>query len=604
MSGLSDLSAGERRGIAEAWLGGFNAALAREDFVAAGAMMGADGYWRDLLTFGWSFRTCHGADEIASALAEHSVASSGRGFSVEGEPSIGRVGAFGETIEFFTRFETNVATGRGYVRLLPDAERPGIFVAFNFLTAMQELKAFPEVHRRERPREAASIPERGVENWLDRRAAKRAFREKDPDVVIIGAGMAGLMLAARLEQLDIGTLIIDRQDRVGDIWRKRYHSLTLHNEICTNHFPYLPFPDTWPVYIPKDKLAGWMEFYAEAMELNIWTRTECFSGDFNDAEQIWTICLRMADGGERTLRPRHVVMAMGVSGLPNIPKFPGLESFAGTVIHSSGATDVIKVAGKRALVVGAGTSGHDMAQDLYLRGAEVTMLQRSSTCVVSLEPSSIRVFELFKRNEGKRSIADIDLMAAAIPFDLVRRLQGPMSRLMAEDDRELLDGLRAVGFLLDNGEDNTGYFLKLLRTQGGYYLNVGASDLLVQRKIKLRSAVGIARVTEGAVVLSDGSSLEVDLLVLATGYLPLQEAVRGLFGDRIADRVGPIWGLRDDGEQRNMFGPTAQPGLYVVGGGFMGCRAYSHYTARHIKASLEGLISAGRSASAMERGTA
>ena len=541
MDGLTQTSAADRRRIAKSWLAGFDAALARGDWRGVTQMMGADGYWRDLLTFGWDFRSLHGAADIEAWLAAYYATSGGRDFAVQSEPTLGVVGAFGETLEFFVSFQTEVATGRGYVRLVADGL--GDYRAFTIVTAMQELKAFPEVMRRDRPRGKASIPERGLENWLDQREATQAFRERDPEVVIVGAGMAGLMLAARLGQLGVPTLIVDRGERVGDVWRKRYHSLTLHNEICTNHFPYLPFPDHWPVYIPKDKLANWMEFYADAMELNVWNRTEFLGGAFDEADKRWTVRVRLSDGSERTMRPGHMVMAMGVSGLPNWPDFPGMSDFAGPIVHSSGHTDDIEVAGKTALVVGAGTSGHDIAQDLYLRGAEVTMLQRSSTCVVSLEPSSIRVFELFKRNEGLRPTDDIDLMAAGIPFDIVRRLQGPMSRLMAEDDKELLDGLRAVGFLLDNGEDDTGYFLKLLRYQAGYYLNVGASDLLVQRKVKLKSGVEIARVTSDGVVFSDGDSLKIDILVLATGYLPLQEGIRGLFGDHVADRVGADLGV-------------------------------------------------------------
>lgn len=591
MGSLMHTSVTEQRRIVEAWLAEFNAGLARRDYRAAARVFGADCYWRDLLTFGWDFRTCYGVDEIEAGLATYYESFGGRGLNLESDPTISQVGDFGETIEFFITFETNVATGRGYARLLADPNEAHVFKALTLLTAMQELKDFPELTRRQRPRGNASVPLRGLENWLDRRHTIRQFRDSDPEVVIVGAGMAGLMLAARLGQLDVPTLIVDRMERVGDIWRKRYHSLTLHNEICTNHFPYLPFPETWPVYIPKDKLANWLEFYAEAMELNIWTQTTFLGGEFNSSDKRWIVRLQMADGSSRTMRPSHVVMAMGVSGIPNAPKFEGMDSFAGAVIHSSGQTDDLDVEGKSTLVVGAGTSGHDIAQDLYLRGAEVMMLQRSSTTVVSLEPSSVRVFELFKRNEGVRPIVDIDLMAASVPYDLVRRLQGPMSRQMADDDRGLLDGLKDVGFLIDNGEDETGYFLKLLRYQAGYYLNVGASDLIVQKKIKLKSGVEIDRLTEKEVIFSDGSALKIDLLVLATGYLPLQEAVRAMFGNEVADRVGPIWGLGADGELRNMFSRTRQEGFYVVGGGFMGCRSYSHYTARLIKATIEGLIS-------------
>ena len=104
----------------------------------------------------------------------------------------------------------------------------------------------------------------GGENWLDQRRKARAYADRDPAVLIVGGGQAGLAIAARLGQLGVDTLIVDRHERVGDNWRKRYHSLTLHNEVHVNHLPYMPFPPTWPVYIPKDKLANWFEAYVEA----------------------------------------------------------------------------------------------------------------------------------------------------------------------------------------------------------------------------------------------------------------------------------------------------------------------------------------------------
>jgi putative flavoprotein involved in K+ transport len=202
----------------------------------------------------------------------------------------------------------------------------------------------------------------------------------------------------------------------------------------------------------------------------------------------------------------------------------------------------------------------------------------------------VRPYELYRQNDGVRPIADTDLIAASVPYDLLARLHRPLSHQMAEDDKELLDGLRKVGFLLDNGEDDTGYFLKLLRYQAGYYLNIGASDLIIEGKIKLKAGVDIERLTARQVMFSDGSAQEADIIVLATGYKPLQEALRVMFGDEVADRVGPIWGIGADGELRNMYARTAQEGLYVTGGGLPGARAYSQYTALLIKAALEGLL--------------
>ncbi len=586
---LRDASPAQQRRIAETWLATFAAALGQRDYARVAAMMHGDGYWRDLLTFGWEFKTLHGVGDVRAWLCQAFDAQPGHDFRIEGEPTIGAIGEYSATLEFFFRFDTGIAYGRGYARLVADplSTEPK---AFAILTAMHELKRFPQATARKRPREDLRIASRQLENWADRRSAARQFRDRDPEVVIIGGGQSGLMLAARLGQIDVDTLVVEKTPRVGDVWRNRYHSLQLHNEICMNHFAYMPFPDNWPVFIPKDKLANWLEFYAEAMEVNVWTSTTFLGGEYDDCDKRWTVCLRLADGSTRTMRPSHVVMAVGVSGIPSIPKFDGMNEFDGAIVHSSANIDGLDVTGKSVLVVGAGTSGHDIAQSLHWRGANVTMLQRSSVTVVSLEPSSVRPYELYRQNDGIRPIADTDLIAASVPYPLLARLHRPLSRQMMEDDKELLDGLRKVGFLLDNGEDDTGYFLKLLRYQAGYYLNIGASDLIIEGKIKLKPGVDIVALKPKQVIFSDGSSLAADIIVLATGYKPLQEWVRAMFGDEVADRVGPIWGIGDDGELRGMYAQTGQEGFYVAGGGLPGARAYSHYTALLIKSALEGLL--------------
>lgn len=584
-------SAEQRRQNAARWLEALAGGFAAGDAAGLAALVHADGFWRDLLAFSWTFTTRHGPEAIRAWLGEV-LRTRAAGFRLDGEPAVGVIGEHPETLEFFFTFETELANGRGFVRLVPDPAAPAGAKAFTLLTTMRELKAFPEpVGRKRRRADMRLAHEASVAA-----PAKPDFSKTDPDVLIVGGGQSGLNLAARLGQLDVKTLVVDSLPRTGDVWRNRYRTLTLHNEICMNHFAYMNYPDNWPVYLPKDKVADWLEFYASSMDLNVWTGTTCLGGTFDSKDGRWTVRLRTADGGSRAMRPKHLVLAVGVSGIANIPRFDGAADFAGIIRHTSEDTDSIDVKGKSVLVVGVGTSGHDIAQDMYTRGASVTMLQRSPITVVSLEPSSVRAYELYRNNEGVRPIADIDMMAASVPYELLARLHKPLNRRMAEDDKELLDGLRKVGFLLENGDDDDGYFLKLLKSQSGYYLNVGASDLIIEGKIKIKAGAGIARLTRETVVFTDGSTMPADVIVLATGYEPLQEAVRHLFGVEVAERVGPIWGIGADGELRNMYAPTAQKGFYVLGGGFPAARVYSQYTAIFIKASLEGLLPPDRPA--------
>jgi len=394
--------------------------------------------------------------------------------------------------------------------------------------------------------------------------------------------------------LEVDTLIVDRERHIGDNWRNRYHALVLHNQVHVNHLPYMHFPPTWPAYIPKDKLAAWFEAYVENMELNYWTATEFEGGAYNEKEGRWSVVLRRADGTKREMRPRHIVMATGVSGIPSLPDIPTLCDFRGTILHSSQYEDGEAWRDKKALVIGSGNSGHDIAQDLHSSGAKVTLVQRSSTLIVNVEPSAQLPYALY--DEGP-SLEDCDLIAASIPLPLARKSHILLTEQAKNLDKDLLDGLRRVGFKLDFGEDGTGWQFKYLTRGGGYYFNVGCSDLIVKGEIGLVQFSDIAAfVAEGA-RMRTGETLAADLIVLATGYKGQEHLVRKLFGNDVADRVGPIWGFGDGQELRNMFTRTAQPGLWFIAGSFAQCRIYSKYLGLQIKACELGLLPLARTGS-------
>lgn len=573
------VSPGKASDMFDAWCASFNAAIAADDGVALGALFAEDSYWRDMLTLDERIQTARGPAAIGDMLSGRAGAVVPLHLSAFGQTQTEKIPGIGEVVGKFIRYETDAAFGHGYLRL-----KPGTQHAFTLLTALREIKGHPEKSLTHRDTESHRSGPDAAKNWLEKRIEEQAYQDRDPEVLIIGAGHAGLTVAARLRHLGVDALIVDRSERVGDNWRSRYHSLTLHNEICCNHLPYMPFPESWPLFLPKDKLAGWLEYYAEAMELNVWNRTNFLSGDYDEVSGRWTARIEMRDGTVRTMRPSHIVMAIGVSGIPNIPAIPGQEGFRGEILHSSAFNSNIDVEGKSVVVVGAGTSAHDIAQDVYLRGGKPVMVQRSSVTVVSVEQSGL-AYGAFRRFEGQQSVEDTDLMVAN-PFDLVRRVHGPLSRAMAEGDADLLRKLEKAGFLLDNGEDDTGFFMKLVRSLSGYYLNVGASDLIIEGKIGLRAGVGVERLGEHTAELSDGTQLDADLLVLGTGYRPLQDAVGSMFGPEVAERVGPIWGLGPDNEMMGMWSRTGQPGFFVAGGTFTMSRFYSRLTALLIKNDL------------------
>jgi putative flavoprotein involved in K+ transport len=573
---------------ADTWLAQFEEALAKPDEALLHQLFHPDSYWRDVLALSWHIQTLNGREAILKGLPPLARAMAPSGFAVAPGRAAPRkvIRAGTSAIEAIFNFETRVGRGSGVLRLIPDEDDGNRLKAWTLLTELVELKGFEEQLGVNRPRGNAYSRDFRGPNWLDLRRASAEYADRDPTVLVIGGGQSGLSIAARLKQLNVDTLIVDREKRIGDNWRKRYHALTLHNQVQVNHLPYLHFPPNWPTYIPKDKLANWFEAYVEAMELNFWTETEFEGGSYDDKEQRWTVTLRHGDGSERIMHPRHVVLATGVSGIPNVPEIPGLEDFAGKVVHSSRYDDGENWKGKRAIVIGTGNSGHDIAQDLYSSGAEVTLFQRSSTLVVSIEPSAQLVYAPY--NEG--TLEDNDLIAVSMPLKLARRSHALTAEKSRALDQELLEGLERVGFKLDFGEDNTGWQFKYLTRGGGYYFNVGCSDLIIKGDIALKQFSDLDRFTADGARMKDGETVKADLVVLATGYRRQEELVRKLFGETVEQRVGTIWGFGEAQELRNMYTRTGQPGLWLIAGGLAQCRIGSKHLALQIKAIEEGLL--------------
>jgi len=573
---------------AQEWLARFETALAVPDDAALKSLFHLDSYWRDVVALTWDIRTASGADAIVGELKAHAGRAAPTGFRLAPHRTAPRrvMRAGTRAIEAIFTFETADGRGSGVLRLVPDAAGGKTLQAWTLLTALDEIKGHEEQVGRARPTgQSYSRDFRGA-NWLDLRKSAAAYADRNPVVLVVGGGQAGLSIAARLTQLRVDTLIVDRAARIGDNWRNRYHALTLHNQVQVNHLPYMPFPPNWPTYIPKDKLAGWFETYVESMELNYWPGTEFEGGTYDEKTARWSVALRRADGTGREMRPRHVVMATGVSGIPSIPDIPGLQNFGGAVLHASQYRDGDDWNGKRAIVIGTGNSGHDIAQDLYSSGAAVTLVQRSPTLVVNIEPSAQLAYALY--DEGP-PLEDCDLVAASMPFALVRRSHIGLTEQGKKLDRHLLDGLTRVGFKLDFGEDGSGWQFKYLTRGGGYYFNVGCSDLIAQREIALTQFSDIEGfVAEGARMRS-GETVAADLIVLATGYQGQEHLLRKLFGNAVAARVGPVWGFDAMQELRNMFVRTPQPGLWFIAGSLAQCRIYSKYLALQIKAQELGL---------------
>ena len=363
--------------------------------------------------------------------------------------------------------------------------------------------------------------------------------------------------------------------------------------------PYLPFPDHWPVFTPKDKMGDWLESYTKVMELDYWSSTEATSATFDEAAGTWTVHVTR-EGREVVLHPAQLVLATGMSGIPNVPTLPGQDVFRGDQHHSSKHPGGARYAGKKVVVIGSNNSAHDICADLWQNGAEPIMLQRSSTHIVRSDSLMDKVLGPLYSEEAVASGIDhdtADLVFASIPYKILADFQRPAFDAIREQDKDFYAALEAAGFDLDFGDDDSGLFLKYLRRGSGYYIDIGASELIAKGAIRLVRGQ-VDHLTEHAVVLADGTELEADAVVYATGYGSMNGWAARLISQEVADAVGKCWGLGSDttkdpgpweGELRNMWKPTRQDNLWFHGGNLHQSRHYSRYLAMQLKARLEGI---------------
>ena len=577
----------------DAWLADFEAALAVRDIDRVAGMFAVDSFWRDLVSFTWNLKTMEGREQITDMLTTRLAGTDPSGFRTRETPT-----EDGGVTTAFIEFETAVGRGVGHLRLKDEDGQPR---AWTLLTALQELKGHEEPKGPSRVLGAVHGDDPDPRSWAEKRAEEEAElgRSIQPYALVIGGGQGGIALGARLRQLGVPAIVVDKHERPGDQWRKRYKSLCLHDPVWYDHLPYLPFPANWPVFAPKDKIGDWLEFYTRVMEVPYWSKTTCTSASFDEESNRWTVEVDR-DGEKLTLHPTQLVLATGMSGKPNIPTLPGQDVFRGDQHHSSAHPGPDAYVGKKAAVIGSNNSAHDICKALYENGVDVTMVQRSSTHIVKSDTlMDIGLGDLYSERAlaAGMTTEKADLTFASLPYRIMHEFQIPLYDQMRERDKEFYDRLEAAGFELDWGADGSGLFMKYLRRGSGYYIDVGACDLVADGRIKLAHGQ-VDHLTENAVVLADGTELPADVVVYATGYGSMNGWAADLIGQDVADRVGKVWGLGSDtpkdpgpweGEQRNMWKPTQQPNLWFHGGNLHQSRHYSLYLALQLKARYENI---------------
>ncbi len=539
----------------QSWLTRFEEILVSDTGEAVAELFVEGGYWRDYLPFGWTLQTLEGRSEIAEFAAKFGSAA---GFQSPKFEEDARVD------EGFFSFRTKAGVGRGYIRL-----KDGLCTAlFTQLTALID-------------------------------APENRSTSAEPFVLIVGGGQGGLALGAQLSELGVPYLIVDKHPKVGDQWRSRYDSLVLHDPVWYDHMPFKPFPEGWPVFTPKDQMGDWLEGYADDLSLDVWTDTELTSARFDASSQTWTAQL-VKDGEPVTLKPVHIVMALGLSGFAKVPEFPGQDIFKGPQLHSSAYKDGTAYKGKNVVVVGANNSAHDIASDLVRVGVNPTMLQRSSSLVVRQDDYCDKVLgTLYSAQAVAQGITTdkADILQASVPLRLLEKSHRTLWEGIRKERQDYYKKLTDAGFTLDFAEDGTGLGMKYRRTASGYYIDVGAAEMVMDGRIKVSSGCGISHLSENAIHLENGDELPADAIVYATGYGGMTDWVAALIDQDTATRVGPCWGYGSGtkgdpgpwiGELRNMWVETAQQGLWFTGGNLSQARYFSRLLALQLAGRFRG----------------
>jgi cation diffusion facilitator CzcD-associated flavoprotein CzcO len=599
--------------IAKQWVMSFNDVLdkinqnpSQENLDLLDTLVVTHASWKDHLATTWDYHQFHGLQNIKMALKDQQLKFKLKNLKVntkadhryENGVSIQTIHPAKdnlppvEWLQVVFDFENEFGVGQGLLRLItvdsPDV--PCGLKAYCIYTALENIKGNEEQMARLRPEGVNHGQHSGRTSWKERREEDFKWGgDKQPTVLIVGGGQGGLNTAARLKVMGINSLIIEKNKRIGDNWRNRYKFLVLHDPVWYDHLSYINFPDTWPIFTPKDKLGDWFDHYAKSMELSYWNDKTVTGAKFDDSTGTWTVSIKDNETGETTyLNPKHVVMSTGHSGEPNVPQFKDQEKFKGKIVHSSQHTTGKAFEGQNAIVIGCCNSGHDIAQDFYEQGAKATIVQRSSTCIINSE-LGLKVTTRGLYEEGGPKVEVADMILQSLPITLLNLLMQQQYRETCEIEKDIHDSVTKAGFKMDAGYGGTGLFGKYFRRGGGYYIDVGASKLIADNKISIKQGTQIERFTENGVVFEDGSVIDnLAIVVLATGYSNMKETARRIFGDEVADRLNPVWGLDEEGEFKTMWRHSGHPNFWYMGGNLAMSRYYSKRLALKIVAQERG----------------
>jgi indole-3-pyruvate monooxygenase len=345
---------------------------------------------------------------------------------------------------------------------------------------------------------------------------------RDEDIVVIGAGPAGLAASASLHRAGLPYVVVDRAHDVAASWKQHYDRLHLHTVKRYSGLPFSPWPREAPLYPSRADVVGYLERYAEQHQI-----TPRFGVEVRRVTRHSTHFTVDTSAGR--VEPRFVVVATGYNGVANRPAFPGLAGFTGSVVHSGTYKNPLPYVGRRTLVVGCGNSGAEIALDLAEQRIDVAMVVRGPVHVVPRD--------LFGRPSQETSI-----MLSRLPVAVRDAIVSPILRL-------------AVGDLSRWGIVRPALGPNRLIEDAGRIPILDVGTIAEVKAGRIRVVPAVQEVLADRVRFVDGRTEAFDAIILATGYRP------GL--DRFIDGFAPI---SDERGRPHRFGAeTDVPGLFFVG---------------------------------------
>lgn len=540
-----------------------------------------EAFWRDILVFTSTFRTFCGSSRIVAAWRELLEAQKGSNFKLVTDSSSTVRAGRTSWIQAAFSFECcakSVRTGSGTLRIVPDGT--GSWKIWTISTILEQIPEFGDVDFL-LPQAELSSAVNGTNNHLN-------GGEANPyDAIVVGAGMAGLSMCGRLQALGISYIALESYTEIGGNWTERYESVKLHTSRASGQ---MPFETTWaaeeyPYFLSGKQLAEGYQRHVKKYGLNVQTSSRVEKASWHEQDRLWTVTVRSKKGPE-SMTARHLVLAIGAGGsVPKLPALSGRKEFQGEVLHSVDYRTASSWKGRNGVIIGTANTAHDIAEDMLAAGLNsVTMVQRNATPVMPISYYRHALDGVY--NDEIPTEKSDRMWLSATPAPITRLLILQLMTHLASQDSDYFDALDRVGFRNERVCDLSHI---LFERRGGHYLDIGTSAKVAQGLIKMKSDSSLTGFSQHGLNFSDGSTLDADIVVFATGFEGNVRvmAAKLLDGD-VIDKMDDSFHFDAEGELIGVWKPMEQPNVWYAGGDIGQARFFSRFLALEIKADLEG----------------